>query len=161
MRDDGLTAAQGGDGVTGFAPAAGANVTVTLTGAGGATPNPAGPITGTTNAPGQVPGTVPSNKAGAGTGHATATLNGRGVTRTRQTNGQSGNSDDAVKTFVSGSLKWVKRDGSGNLLGGATFQVCATGGTAASPGHTPLCVTVLDNGPFDANPTAGLFELDK
>jgi hypothetical protein len=53
------------------------------------------------------------------------------------------------------------------LLGGATFQVCATAGTAASAGHTPFCVSVVDNtGQLgytgaDSDPVAGQFELDK
>jgi uncharacterized surface anchored protein len=71
---------------------------------------------------------------------------------------------------VQGSLTWLKHDALGNPLGGATFQVCATGGTAASAGHTPLCVTVVDNttadngGTYtgaDANGHVGQFELDK
>src|SRR5207249_281996 len=75
-------------------------------------------------------------------------------------------SQDAVKTFVQGSLRWIKRDSAGALLGGATFHVCATGGTAASAGHTPLCVDVVDNTGqagytgFDANPAPGLVTLN-
>ena len=38
MQDDGLTAAQGGDGVTGFTAATVGNVDVTLTGSNGAVP---------------------------------------------------------------------------------------------------------------------------
>src|SRR5262249_10889766 len=50
--------------------------------------------------------------------------------------------------------------GQNNLLGGATFQVCRTQdrfGNALSPAQ---CVTVLDNTSPDANPTAGLFQLN-
>src|SRR5262249_8010658 len=83
LRADGLPAAQGGDGVTGFTAAAGANVTVTLTNAGGAIANPAGPITGTTNASGQFAVTFTSNSAGTVTGNATATLTVGGVALTR------------------------------------------------------------------------------
>src|SRR5438270_2522890 len=74
MQDDGLTAAQGGDGVTGFTAASGASVTVTLTNSSGAVANPAGPITGTTNGGGQFSVTFTSNTAGTVTGNATATL---------------------------------------------------------------------------------------
>src|SRR5262249_7351807 len=53
LQDDGLTAAQGGDGVTGFTAASGANVAVTLTGAGGAGAIlESGSLTGTTDGSG-------------------------------------------------------------------------------------------------------------
>src|SRR5262249_33161361 len=104
---------------------------------------------------------------GTVTGHASATLTILGVSVTRATDGSQTadsngvfNSGDAVKTFVAGKLLWKKVDGASNLLGGATFQVCATAGTAASAGHSPLCVTILDNDSHDANKTDGLFELD-
>jgi hypothetical protein len=154
-----------GDGA-GFVVFPNAHVDVTLTDAGGAVHSaPTGTCTNAganTNASGQCTISFTSNSAGTVTGNAswTGTL-GTSSPFTVSTGSGAPNSPDAVKTFVQGSLRWIKRDGSGNLLGGATFQVCATGGTAASAGHTPLCVTVLDNGPFDANPTAGLFELDK
>jgi uncharacterized repeat protein (TIGR01451 family) len=74
--------------------------------------------------------------------------------------GETGFTDSgtADKTFVAGKLLWKKVDGFGNLLGGATFLVTATGGTAA--GLSPTSVTVTDNGAFDTNSTNGLFELD-
>jgi hypothetical protein len=74
------------------------------------------------------------------------------------TDGYGAYTVDNQKTWVAGSLTWIKHDNQGNLLGGATFQVCATGGTAA--GLTPTCVTVTDNSPPDADPVAGQFELD-
>ena len=37
-----------------------------------------------------------------------------------------GNSGDAVKEFVDGSLAWFKNDDTGTRLGGATFEVCRT-----------------------------------
>jgi hypothetical protein len=151
-------------------PVSGVKPTVTLTPAGGAvvsgkTDNCAS--TGT-NASGNCTVTFTSNNAGTVTGNAsiTLTLAGKSVTRTTG-DSHTGDSADAVKTFVQGSLKWIKHDGGGNLLGGATFQVCATGGTAASTGHTPLCVTVVDNTGqagytgADSDPIAGQFELDK
>jgi prealbumin domain-containing protein len=151
-------------------PVSGVKPTVTLTPAGGAvvsgkTDNCAS--TGT-NASGDCTVTFTSNSAGTVTGNASITLTLAGISVTRTTgDSHTGDSADAVKTFVQGSLKWIKHDGGGNLLGGATFQVCATGGTAASTGHTPLCVTVLDNvGQLgytgaDSDATAGQFELDK
>jgi hypothetical protein len=85
---------------------------------------------------------------------------------TRATDSTHGSSGAATKVYVQGSLSWIKHDGSGNLLGGATFQVCATAGTAASSGHTPLCVTVVDNvgqagyTGADSDPTPGQFTLN-
>src|SRR5262249_41792676 len=79
-----------------------------------------------------------------------------GVSLSRTTgDSHTGDGGPATKTFVAGSLRWKKVDGNGALLGGATFLVTATGGTAASAGHTPLSVSVLDNGPLDADPTPG------
>jgi hypothetical protein len=82
---------------------AGANqpVTVTLTGANGANPTPAGPFNLTTNANGQVAVTFTSATPGAVTGHATwtGTISGSAPI-TVSTNGVAPNSADAVKTFV-------------------------------------------------------------
>jgi hypothetical protein len=145
---------------SGFQPVSGLNPTVTLTPAGGASVSG---VTDTcastgTNASGDCTVTFTSNSAGTVTGHASITFSVGGASLTRTTNGTSGNSGDAVKTFVSGSLRWLKKDAAGALLGGATFQVCATGGTAA--GLTPLCVTILDNSAADADPVAGQFQLN-
>src|SRR5690606_38514110 len=52
---------------------------------------------------------------------------------------------------------WVKHDGAGALLGGATFRVTATNGAAAAAPwnlHTAP-ITVVDNGARDTDPTAG------
>jgi prealbumin domain-containing protein len=157
---------------SGFLPAAGLNPTVTLTPAGGAvvsgkTDDCASTGTSPT---GNCSVTFTSNSAGTVTGHASIQLTIGSATFTIATDGTGLNSGDAVKTFVQGSLTWIKHDAGGSLLGGATFQVCATGGTAASAGRTPTCVTVADNttaengGTYsgsDANPHLGLFELDK
>jgi uncharacterized repeat protein (TIGR01451 family) len=156
LQDDGLTADQGGDNVTGFGPAAGASITVALTNTGGAVAIPSTPLSGTTDANGQFSVTFTSDSAGQVTGSATATPSVGGVALTRATgDSHTGDGSPATKTFVAGSLRWKKVDEAGNLLGGATFLVTATGGTAASAGHTPLSVSVLDNGPFDADPTPG------
>lgn len=63
-------------------------------------------------------------------------------------------------TFVDplGSVTWVKHDRSGQLLGGATFQITATGGdAAAAPWAAAFPKTVVDNGLNDADPDAGEF----
>ncbi|WP_203582287.1 SpaA isopeptide-forming pilin-related protein [Microbacterium hibisci] len=61
-------------------------------------------------------------------------------------------------TFVDplGSATWLKKDAAGNLLGGATFQLSATGGAAAAaPWASTFPKTVVDNGTNDADPVAG------
>src|SRR5262249_33328326 len=60
--------------------------------------------------------------------------------------------------FGAGSLKWLKVDGNSKPLGGDTFRVTATGGTAFS--NLPGFVDVTDNDPFDADPRAGYFQLN-
>src|SRR5262249_52265561 len=70
------------------------------------------------------------------------------------------------KTFVAGTLKWLKVDGNNNNapLGSATFLVTATGGTAAS--NSPGSASVVDNtgqagySGLDVDPRPGYFELD-
>jgi hypothetical protein len=75
----------------------------------------------------------------------------------RETDGVAPNSDDAVKTWVAGSLVWHKIDGDTLLpLGGATFEVCRTYdrfGTVVAD----ECQTVLDNTAPDEDPAAGEF----
>ena len=104
--------------------------------------------------------TINSNSAGVFTANATAVVTMGGVAVTRSTDGTHGSSGSATKTYVQGSISWVKHDNNGALLGGAVFTVCATGGTAASTGHTPLCVDVTDNSPPDADPVAGQFKVN-
>jgi uncharacterized repeat protein (TIGR01451 family) len=152
-----------GDG-NGFVAAANEPVMVTLTGQNGAVPIAETPLSGTTDANGQIQVTFTSDSAGQVLGNASTSFTLNGVTLTRATGdglGEVGfvDSGPATKTFVAGSLRWEKVDGNGQLLGGATFLVTAIGGTAA--GLSPTSVTVTDNGPSDANPTPGLFELDK
>jgi uncharacterized repeat protein (TIGR01451 family) len=151
-----------GDG-NGFVAAANDPVTVTLTGQSGAVPIPESPLSGTTNASGQFQVTFTSDSAGQVLGNASTTFTLNGVTLTRATGDGKGevgfvDSGPATKTFVAGKILWKKVDGFGNLLGGATFLVTATGGTAV--GLSPTSVTVTDNGSFDANKSNGLFELD-
>src|SRR4029079_15399941 len=96
QQDDGLAAgAPGGDAVTGFGPAAGANVTVALDGINGAIPDlsapsnlaPADPtvVNGITNASGQFNVTFASATAGQVIGNATTSLLVGGLHLTRDT----------------------------------------------------------------------------
>lgn len=164
-------------------PAAGEHVNVTLTPANGAvvslnaassTCDDAG---ANTNANGQCIMVFTSNAAGTITGSATATLTLSGVSVTATTNGSGQNSSTAVKTFVAGSIRWLKRNGTGQLLGGAVFTACRTalwnsdlnGGVGGYTDIDPdVCVDVTDNvsgtdntnaAPADRDGTAGEFEL--
>jgi uncharacterized surface anchored protein len=109
-----------------------------------------------------------SDTAGTVTGHAAVSLNittpQGNITISRQTNGASGNSDDAVKQFVDGTLRWLKHDQDGNLLGGAVFEVCRTHGFDSSndtfPDIADECQSVTDDSAPDADPTPGEFQLD-
>ena len=73
---------------------------------------------------------------------------------TRATGTGGNNSADAQKTWVSGSLRWVKHDNAGNPLGGATFEVCRT------DVEPDACFSVTDNVDPDVNPNAGNFRVD-
>ncbi|HEX5015240.1 MAG TPA: prealbumin-like fold domain-containing protein [Candidatus Limnocylindrales bacterium] len=72
----------------------------------------------------------------------------------------------ATKSFVAGSVRWLKKDGDGNLLGGATFEVCRThrldssNGTYTAEPVEPFCFTVLDNAAPDADNTAGELQVN-
>jgi hypothetical protein len=105
LQDDGLTAAQGGDGVTGFAPAAGQSVTVALANLNGAS-TPATSFTGTTNAAGQFQVTFTSATAGLVVGNASTSFVVGGQTLVRDTDPATaavsgpGGSGPATKRFV-------------------------------------------------------------
>jgi hypothetical protein len=163
---------------TGFVPATDGNVDVTLTPADGAVPvvnaaastcDDAQPDGDNLDANGQCTITFTSNTTGTVTGHATVSMNlttSEGpITITRETDGTAGNSGDAVKEFVDGSLAWFKNDDQGNRLGGASFEVCRTHNldTSTTPDTfvdiTDVCVTVLDNSAPDADPDDGEFLL--
>src|SRR5262249_21324370 len=88
----------------GFVPAAGATCTVTLIASNGANPSPAGPFTLTTNASGQVSVTFTSASTGQVTGHASCDVTVAGISLHRETDGQNGNSGNAVKTFVDAKI---------------------------------------------------------
>jgi uncharacterized repeat protein (TIGR01451 family) len=159
-----------GDG-NGYVAAAGVPVSVTLTNTNGANYILETPGSGTSDANGQFQVTFTSSSAGDVLGDASTTFTLNGVTLTRSTGdgkGETGFTDSgpADKTFVSGTLKWLKVDGSNNNapLGGATFLVTATGGTAAS--NSPGTATVVDNTGqagytgLDADPRPGYFQLN-
>jgi hypothetical protein len=165
QQNDGLTAAQGGDGVTGYAPAPnGTTPVVTLTDSGGAISNIS---SDTCASPGTVNGlcsvTFTSNTAGTVVGHATVTFSVSGVSLTRATDNTHGSSGDATKLFVAGSLAWFKDDNAGNRQGGATFEVCRTHNFNSATGQmddiTDVCVTVVDNQAPDADADNGEFLL--
>lgn len=110
-----------------------------------------------------------SDTAGTVTGHASVTLvitTAEGtVTLTRETDGSPGNTGDAAKEFVDGSLAWFKVDDQDNPLGGATFEVCRTHNLDSSTDPdsfvdiADVCVSVLDNSAPDADPDDGEFQL--
>jgi hypothetical protein len=77
----------------------------------------------------------------------------------RSTDGIAPNSGPATKTWIDGSLKWLKHDSQGNLLGGATFEVCRTDDRFGND-IADECVTVLDNAAPDLDSDPGEFELD-
>lgn len=117
---------------------------------------------------GQCTFTIVSSKAGTVTAHAAASLNlttAQGnITLTRETDGAANNSDNAVKTFVDGSLAWIKHDGDGALLGGATFEVCRThdfvSATSTFTDITDVCVSVVDNSAPDTDADDGEFKME-
>src|SRR4029079_19530798 len=93
-------------GGAGFVPFAGATVNVTLTPSNGATPNPAGPFSGTTDAAGHFMVTFTSPTPAQVTGNATWTGTlGTPTPFTVTTNGTGGNSGPAVKAFVSANIQ--------------------------------------------------------
>jgi hypothetical protein len=159
----------------GFVAATDGHVDVTLTDAGGAV-NQINTAASTCDDPGdnlddggQCTITFTSNTSGTVTGHASVSINlttAQGdITITRATDAVGGNSDDAVKEFVDGTLAWFKNDDTGARLGGATFEVCRTHtlDTSTNPDTVfdspDVCVTVLDNSAPDADPDAGEFLL--
>ncbi|MBI3913840.1 MAG: prealbumin-like fold domain-containing protein [Chloroflexi bacterium] len=146
---------------TGFVPAAGVVATVTFATGTPAIFDPSDCADGT-DANGNCQVIINSNVAGVFTAHAAADVSVGGLSLHRETNGQSGNSSDATKTYVAGSLKWFKVDGAGKPLGGATFQVCRTANYVSASNTfqvlpSPVCFSVSDNNAPDADATAGTF----
>lgn len=168
-----------GDG-NGWVAATAGHVDVTTTASAGAAilPNSGGTTCHVSNPPdpagannldasGRCTVAFTSNSAGTVTVHATVnlsvTVSGFTEAMTRSTDGTGLNTGDATKDFVDGSLKWLKHDDLGQLLGGATFQVCRThtfaSATSTFVDTADVCVTVADNSAADADPTDGEFEM--
>ncbi|MCL7452912.1 MAG: SpaA isopeptide-forming pilin-related protein [Anaerolineae bacterium] len=149
----------------GFLPAAGEDVDFTLTDSNGAASvldaasSSCDDAGANTDASGQCTIVFSSNSAGQVTAHASSDVQVGGLSLSRQTDGIAPNSDDAVKTYVDGSLSWLKHDSNGNLLGGATFEVCRTHDRFGTD-IADECVSVLDNNPPDLDPDDGEFLLD-
>ncbi len=182
QQDDGLAATDGGDGVTGWAPAPnGTVVQFSLPELG----NTAGAILvddGVDSDGDSINGndcvvaggagtcfvTINSDTAGDVVIHASVMFSVGGETLTRATGTGGSNSADAQKTYVDATLYWLKHDQDGALLGGATFEVCRThdldtsGETPAMVEITPepMCELVEDNSSPDADSADGSFRLD-
>lgn len=155
----------------GWEALAGATPAVTLSPSGGAAvaskvDNCVSP--GGTGSNGQCTVTFTSNSAGTVTGAASVTVTVDGQSITRSTTAAHGGipASSAVKHFVAGTLKWLKHDQDGNLLGGATFEVCRTHRLDSSedpdafvPLSPAVCVAVTDNSAPDTDSTAGELQL--
>ena len=153
-----------GDG-NGYVAASGEAVTVTLTDANGAAAVESANTCAATDGSGQCTVTFSSPTAGTVTGHAASDVQVGGLSLHRETDGSGDNGGDAVKTFVDGSIKWYKVDGTGALLGGAEFKVCQIAKYVSDPAPgqqvpiAPVCQTFWDNNPPDAALAEGVFEL--
>ena len=149
-----------GDG-SGFVPAVGIAVNPSETGVGSITGGTCDNSAPDTDSSGQCTIIVTSNAAGQSTVNASAAVNaGGGVTVNVATNGYGAHDISNVKTWVDGSLTWIKHDNNGQLLGGATFQVCRTFDRFGVDVVPDECVTVLDNSAPDTDPVAGQFKLE-
>jgi hypothetical protein len=154
-QDDGLAP-------SGFDPVSGALVTFTLSNNTAGAVFVGGVSTCTTGAQGTCTVQITSSTAGSVDIQASSTWTLSGVTLTRTTGTGAPNSGNANKVFVDGTLRWLKRDQDGNLLGGATFEVCRTHDFNSNSGTfvdiADVCVTVADNGANDADPDNGEFQ---
>ena len=117
-----------------------------------------------------------SFEAGTVTGSAVASVSVGGVPINLSTD-DAGSTGDVLKTFLDGSIRWLKQDDEGASVGGATFLVCRTArldsdtgqyvaeDTSTDPGNQPFCFVVKDNDgvhttdPFDSDPDAGELEV--
>lgn len=170
----------------GYVAAGGEDVDVTLTDGAGAThvldttattcDVPADSHDGAgTDTSGQCVVVFTSNSAGTVTASASSSLTVETVAMTVTTgDATSTTAATVLKTFLDGSIRWLKHDGDGNLLGGATFLVCRTSRLDSDSGlyvaedvdlvelgNQPFCFTVRDNDgvyttdPYDSDPDAG------
>ena len=106
-----------------------------------------------------------SNTAGTVTGSATSTLTVETVEMTVNTgDATSTTAATVLKTFVDGSVQWLKHDGDAQLLGGAEFEFCRTHRLDSSTDTyveeaVPVCVTFIDNAAPDNDPADGQLEV--
>ncbi|MEW5990764.1 MAG: prealbumin-like fold domain-containing protein, partial [Chloroflexota bacterium] len=130
---------------TGWVDAAGEIVTITWPGGSG-TPGTVNDsdCTDGTAADGTCLVIINSNVEGTFNAHAAVSVSVGGITVHRETDGTGSNSDDAVKVYVDGSLTWLKHDNNGQLLGGATFEVCRTHDRFGTD-IVDECVTIVDD----------------
>jgi energy-coupling factor transporter ATP-binding protein EcfA2 len=152
-----VTVMEHAGGSNGFVAASGEMVTVTLTD-DDAMSNVLQDTCSSTDTNGQCEVTFVSDTAGTVTGHAESHVQVGGLSIFRQTDGEGDNSDDAVKTYIDGSITWFKVDGSGAALGGATFEACRTVDRFGTD-IADECVTVTDNMSPDQDSTEGTFLL--
>jgi hypothetical protein len=130
---------------------AGVPCNVTLTGASGASPVPAGPFNLTTNAAGQCSVTFTSATAGTVTGTASSTVTINGTPINVSTNGQAPNSSPAVKTFVDANIQLTPASSS-NPTGTNHVLTChinvndGSGGYTNAPAGT-ACTGSIQSGP--------------
>lgn len=168
-----------------YAAAGGEQVSVTLTDASGAVhvldttattcDVPAESHDGTgTNGSGQCVVVFTSNTTGTVTASASASITVETVPITVNTgDATSTTAATVVKTFVDGSIRWLKHDGDAVLLGGATFEVCRTHRLDSSDGsydaedvdpntagNQPFCFTILDDDATDDDNTPGELQVN-
>lgn len=175
------------DSGSGMAPAEGVNVLASAVagGVGSITGGTCDNTGGDTNSSGQCTIVVQSAVAGSLTVNASATVRVNGTAGfadvSVSTTGHGAYSISNVKTWVDGTLRWLKHDGDGNLLGGAEFKVCRThtfnsdtlafdntADVCYSPDDTPADQVLDDvdgtDGPagagLDQDGTGGEFQLD-
>ena len=139
LQDDGFAAGAPGDATSGFGPAVGAVVnTNLLNNAAGATY--VGSTSCTTGAAGTCTVTITSNTAGGVDIHAATTFSVGGVSITRATgDGLSGDSVNAHKDYVAGSLTLVKVvvNDNGGAATAASFGISSNAGSFAF-GNPPV-----------------------
>jgi uncharacterized repeat protein (TIGR01451 family) len=130
-----------------------ASATITLTASNGATPSPAGPFSGSTNASGQFAATFTSATAGQVAGHASATLTVEGVSLTVATDGATTvtgntNSGDAQKAFVNANIAITPSPVTNEVGHAHTFTVTVKqdrgdgNGLVAAPDGTTVLLTL-------------------
>jgi hypothetical protein len=117
-----------------------------------------------TDTAGQCTVTVNSSVEGSSTVNASATVNVGGVDIYVATDGYGAHIVSNVKTWVDGSLRWVKHDNLGQLLPGAEFEVCRTHtlleGVMTEELPAPVCFPVTDDSDGVDGPLAPLTDQD-